>query len=622
MNRFIRLAILPVLTLLALAAGGAAWLAGDRELAWRVWMVGLVLTGALPVAQTLRGALRGHFAADLVASLAIVTAVFVGEPFAGLVIVLMQTGGEALERYAAGRASRALHELEAAAPRTAHRVRDDGGVDDIAAESVQVGDRLLVRPGELIPTDGEVVDGRSHVDASRLTGEPVPITATPGTHLLSGSANQEGPLVVRATAVAGESQYARIVELVRSAQASKAPLQRVADRYAVWFTPATLVVCAIAWLVSRDMDRVLAVLVVATPCPLILATPIAIIGGINRAAARQIIIRHGGALEQVAAATAVVFDKTGTLTLGRPSVAAVTPAAGWTEADVLRNAAAVEHGSGHLLARSLVAAAEAHPAVGAIPPASDVVEAAGRGVRGRVAGKEVYVGSRSYLIDSVSGIGGEIAALHGPSSSGIGLRAYVAIDGHAVGMIDYADRVRDTAPALLRKLDGLGIRRTMLLSGDHAANVHAVAEEVGIESARGDLLPADKVHAVQALVDDGETVVMVGDGVNDAPALSAAHVGIAVAGGGGITAEAADVVLISDDIGRAAEAIVIGRRTMHVAKQSLAAGLGLSTIAMLFAAAGYIPPAIGALLQEGIDIAVIVNALRASRGGAGSSGTA
>jgi len=621
MNRFIRLAILPVLTLLALAAGGAAWLAGDRELAWRVWMVGLVLTGALPVAQTLRGALRGHFAADLVASLAIVTAVFVGEPFAGLVIVLMQTGGEALERYAAGRASRALHELEAAAPRTAHRVRDDGGVDDIAAESVQVGDRLLVRPGELIPTDGEVVDGRSHVDASRLTGEPVPITATPGTHLLSGSANQEGPLVVRATAVAGESQYARIVELVRSAQASKAPLQRVADRYAVWFTPATLVVCAIAWLVSRDMDRVLAVLVVATPCPLILATPIAIIGGINRAAARQIIIRHGGALEQVAAATAVVFDKTGTLTLGRPSVAAVTPAAGWTEADVLRNAAAVEHGSGHLLARSLVAAAEAHPAVGAIPPASDVVEAAGRGVRGRVAGKEVYVGSRSYLIDSVSGIGGEIASLHGPSSSGIGLRAYVAIDGHAVGMIDYADRVRDTAPALLRKLDGLGIRRTMLLSGDHAANVHAVAEEVGIESARGDLLPADKVHAVQALVDDGETVVMVGDGVNDAPALSAAHVGIAVAGGGGITAEAADVVLISDDIGRAAEAIVIGRRTMHVAKQSLAAGLGLSTIAMLFAAAGYIPPAIGALLQEGIDIAVIVNALRASRGGAGSSGT-
>ena len=612
----IRTAILPAAALLFLLAGGTAWLAGERALATRIWLTGLVLTGALPVWRTLRDATRGHLATDLVATLAIVTAVIVVQPFAGLVIVLMQTGGEALERLAAGRASAALRELEAAAPRMAHRRREGGGVEDIAAEAVRVGDLLLIRPGELVPTDAVVVEGRSHVDTSRLTGEPMPVSAVEGTRLLSGSANGESPLTVRATAIAGESQYARIVELVRSAQASKAPLQRLADRYAVWFTPATLAVCALAWLVSRDADRVLAVLVVATPCPLILATPIAIIGGINRAAARQIIVRHGGALEQLAAVTTVVFDKTGTLTIGRPAVQRVLAAPGWTESAVLRVAGAVEEGSGHLLARSLVDAARAAPDMGPLPHAEGVTEAPGQGVTGRVEGRPVSVGARAYVVDGLPP-DENLARLEGQLGDAVGLRAYVAVDGRVAGVVEYADRLRDAARTVTGELHGLGVRRTVLLSGDHQANVHAVAALVGIDAAHGDMLPGEKVDAVNALRAAGESVAMIGDGVNDAPALSSANVGVALAGGAregaGIAAEAADVVLLSDDLSRIPESIRIARRSMRVARQSLGVGLGLSTVAMAIAAFGYIPPAIGALLQEGIDIAVILNALRASR---------
>ncbi|HXI21370.1 MAG TPA: HAD-IC family P-type ATPase, partial [Gemmatimonadales bacterium] len=303
-------------------------------------MTGLVLLGLPVVWRTVRGMLAGQFAADLVASLSILAAIALVQPIPGLVVVLMQTGGEALERYAAGRASRAVQELEAAAPRRATRL-GPGGVEEIAVEQVEPGDRLLVRPGELVPCDGVVSEGYSHVDASRLTGEPLPVTAEAGVALMSGSLNIESPFTLEATAAARESQYARIVQLVRNAQASKSRLQRLADRTAVWFTPLTLAVCLIAWLASRDPLRVLAVLVVATPCPLILAAPVAMIGGINRAARRSVIIRHGEALERLSAATAVLLDKTGTLTVGRPVVADVAPCAPFSDAEVLRLAAAV-----------------------------------------------------------------------------------------------------------------------------------------------------------------------------------------------------------------------------------------------------------------------------------------
>jgi heavy metal translocating P-type ATPase len=551
----------------------------------------------------------GRFAADLVAMLAILTAAILQQPLPGLIVVLMQTGGESLERYAEGRASEAVRELEAAAPRLAHRIAAEG-VEDLSADAVTVGDHLLVRPGEMVPCDGIVLEGRSHVDASRLTGEPVPLSAAPGVALQSGSLNLESPLTLRATALARESQYARIVELVRTAQASKSPLQRLADRYAVWFTPVTLLVCLSAWLASGDPARVLAVLVVATPCPLILATPVAIIGGINRAAGHGIIFRHGTALEQLGGVRVAVFDKTGTLTVGRPQVSRVLADPELGPEELLRLAAAVEHGSGHLLARMVVEEAQARGIV--VAESREVVEAPGQGVTGVVEGHRVTVGGWSYVLRLAPGAEPALRRLL-TARPDDGLRAYVTVDGGGAGVIEYADRLRPELGDFFRRLRELGIRRTVLLSGDDPANVSVVASAMGIAEAHGDLLPEAKVAYVRRLVKAGERVVMLGDGTNDAPALSSATVGIALAsGGGGITAEAADAVLLADDPTRVAEAIAISRRTLRLARQSIWAGLGLSGVAMVAASLGHIPPTVGALLQEGIDVAVILNALRAA----------
>jgi heavy metal translocating P-type ATPase len=602
-------AITPALALAVLLAGGTVRLASSEPAtSATIWMTGLVITGIPVVWRTARGAVSGHLAADLVASLAILAAVWLREPVAGLVIVIMQTGGETLERYAEGRASEAVRALEAAAPRVAHRL-DGTRAQDITTAEIAIGDLLLIRPGELVPCNATVIDGRSHVDVSRLTGEPLPITATPGTKLLSGTANGEGTLIVRALATAEQSEYAQIVALVRSAQASKAPLQRLADRYAVWFTPFVLIVCLLAYALTRDPVRVLAVLVVATPCPLILAVPTAIIGGINRAARQHIIVRSGEALERLATVRVAVFDKTGTLTIGRPEVSRVTAIPPFTEHDVLRLAGAVEQGSSHLLARTLVEAAEA--AHVPLDHARNVVEAAGRGVSGKVAGHVVTVGARSFVLERHPEAGADFDQ---PSGTTTRLRAYVAVDGRLAGLVDYADRIRPELHATMGELAELGISRIILLSGDHAENANAVAALAGIREVASDLLPEDKVTIVRRLVSEGHAVVMVGDGVNDAPALSSATVGIALAShGGGITAESADVVVLADDLGRVPEAIRIGRRAIGIARQSAWVGLGLSGGAMVLAAWGLIPPAIGALLQEGIDVAVIVNALRASR---------
>jgi len=573
-----------------------------------IWYAGLVIAGGLVVVRTVQGALRGHFAADVVATLAIVASALLGQPFVGLVIVVMQTGGEALERYAEGRASDAVRALEAAAPRIAHRVRH-GHVEDVAVDDVAPDDVLLVRPGELVPCDAIVLEGSAHVDVSMLTGEPLPVSASRDVRLMSGSANLDGALTVRALAPARESQYARIVALVRSAQASKAPLQRIADRYAVWFTPATLAVCVIAYVTSGDWLRVLAVLAVATPCPLILATPVAVIGGINRAARRHIIIRHGTALERLGATTVAVFDKTGTITIGQPRVSHVVTADGRPADCVLRVAGAVERSSGHLLARTLVEAAEAAGLES--PAASDVVESPGRGVAGTVDGHRVVVGARAFVLDQV---GDGEAAVRRLEPATAGLRAYVAIDGAVAGIVEYADELRPGVSQVFRDLGDLGVDRIMLLSGDHAENARSVAAAAGIVEVQGDLLPEGKVAVVRELVATGESVLMVGDGTNDAPALSAATVGVALAGhGGGITAEAADVVILIDDLSRVVEAMRVSRRTMHIARQCIAVGLGLSAVGMVAAAMGGLAPTAGALLQEGIDLAVIVNALRASR---------
>ena len=624
--RWTTLPRLPMAALVFLLGGtlSPAFVSADP---WRgrIWFAGLLLTG-IPVAwKTLAGLLRGQFAADVVAMLAIVGSILLEQPLAGLVVVLMQTGGEALDAYAVARASGAVEALEKDAPHTAHRVVD-GAVHDIEAIAIAPGDELLVRPGELVPCDGVVIGGTSHVDTSRLTGEPVPVRAAAGTSLLSGSVNQEGAITVRAVRTSQDSQYARIVDLVRSAQASKSPLQRTADRWAVWFTPLTIGACLVAWLVSHDWSRVLAVLVVATPCPLILAAPVAIIGGINRAARRAIIVRSGGALEALATVNTAVFDKTGTLTVGKPRVHQVVTDDGLPPEQLLALAAAVEQGSGHLLARVIVSAAEERGETVAM--ASELLETPGRGVTGRVNGRYVAVGSPDFVREQVPALAARLTALEEHAS---GLRAYVATDGSrddtgheasapdaraALGRIEFADELREELAPMFAELAALGITDAHLFSGDKTANVEKIAAAVGITQFAGDLTAEAKVGKVAALEQRGRRVLMVGDGTNDAPSLSTATVGIALAGhGGGVVAEAADVVLLIDDPRRVPEAVRIGRRSLAIAKQSIGVGLGLSLVGMAFAAAGMLTPVAGALIQEAIDVAVILNALRAAGSG-------
>jgi heavy metal translocating P-type ATPase len=524
----------------------------------------------------------------------------------------MQTGGEGLEHWAEGRASAAVRALEDSAPRVAHRVRS-GGTDDITVDQIVAGDRCLVRPGEMIPCDGVIDEGNGEIDFARITGEPIPVPAAPGDTVRSGGVVIARPLVIRSTARAGESLYARIVELVREAQAAKAPLQRLADRWAVWFTPFTLLACAATYFATHDPTRVLAVLVCATPCPLILAAPVAVIGGINRMARARVIVRTGGALERLADIDIVALDKTGTLTVGHPEVKEVRGSAAADADTLLGLAATLEHSSGHPLARSVVLAAERrHLAFG---DAINVHEDPGRGVRGQVGGRHVAVGSPRWAREHCDDA---LTLDNLPPADPAETLAIVLLDHRYAGAIVFADALRPGLTEFFAELGTMGITRTLLLSGDRPDRVADVAHQLGVKEALGDLLPEGKVDAIRSLVAQGHRVVMIGDGVNDAPALTAATVGVALAAhGGGIAAESADCVLLADDLRMVARAMRIARRTLGIAKQSIVVGIGLSLVAMGFAAIGVLPPVAGAMVQEAIDVAVILNAIRAAGGGAG-----
>jgi heavy metal translocating P-type ATPase len=602
--RFARLQ--PVLTALRIlarrpvvavaAVGLAAGLVGHSDL---IFFVTLLVGGVPLVAQTAWGLLRGRFAADVVAMLAIVTALVLGQYFAGVVIVLMQSGGEALEGYAMRRASQSLEALLTRAPKVAHRMRGDEIVD-VPVDTVRVGDLLVIKPGDLVPVDAEVTEGTSTIDQSALTGEPLPIRAVAGTTLMSGSVNLDGAVRVRALRPSEQSQYQQIVRLVERARQEKPPIQRLADRFAIWFTPLTLAMCGVAYLVTGSPTSVLAVLVVATPCPLILATPVAVIAGISRAADLGVIVKNGAAIEQLGRAHAVVFDKTGTLTLGEPCVGHVEALDGLPAGELLRLAAAVEQLSSHHLGRAVAEAGRSRFAP--LAAVADFAEAPGRGVSGRVEGRAVCVGSISFLHD---------CGIAGGEAVGDGTAAYVAIDGRVAGSIEFADRLRHQVPALLQRLAVLGVTDTVMLTGDREAPAEAIAAQAGIRTVRANLLPADKVAAVRELTERYGNVVMVGDGINDAPALAAATVGVAMgAHGTAVSAEAADIVLLVDDIARVGDAMAISRRMRRIALQSIGVGLGVSFALMVVASLGHITPAAGAVMQEALDAAVILNALR------------
>ena len=479
------LPISPLLAIGGIVLGGVEQFVFHMpEFALGLWTLALLGAGFPVVWRTLQAARHGNYATDLVASLSIVTAAIIGQPLAGLVIVLMQTGGEALERFAERRASAAVRELEKAAPRIAHLITGTRGLVDVPVGELKVGDVFLVRPGEMVPCDGTVLSGISEIDASQLTGEAIPVPAREGTPLMSGSLNAHGVLSVRASALAAESQYSKIVELVREAQASKSPLQRLADRYAVWFTPATLMVCVGTFALTRSWSNVLSVLVVATPCPLILATPVALIGGINRAARRKIIVRHGAAIEMLSDATLAVFDKTGTLTVGKPSVRNIIALPGFTEREVLGKAAAVEQGSSHLLARVIVEEAERRHVH--LQPATQHRESPGEGLTGVVRNIDVVIGSRAFVARHATT---RLDVFDTAADTEAGLRAYVLLSGKPAGIIEYADTLRPELKAFLARLGELGLSRTVLLSGDRAANARAVGIEAGIKVAILDCPP-------------------------------------------------------------------------------------------------------------------------------------
>ena len=601
----------PSLVGAGLAGAGIATLVGAPGAASGTLLVTL-LVGSVPLVLEIAEAIRRrHFGVDLIAIVAIASSLALGQYLAGTVILLMLSGGEALEDYALRRARRELTDLLARVPSVAH-LRENGGLRDVPVESIAPGDSIAIKPGETIPVDGEVTDGAAMVDESALTGEPLPVSKKRGAPMMSGSVCKDALLTVRALRPSAESRYAQIVRLVREAEERKAPFVRLADRYSVWFTSLTFLLALLAWFLSRDPLRLLAVLVVATPCPLILATPIAFAAGISRAAKRGIIVRNGGALEKLGEARSFVFDKTGTLTLGVPAVTAIA-AYRLTENEVLALAASLDQYSAHVLGRSLVAEAQARRLPIAAPEGFS--EQFGEGASGRLQGRRYVLGRLSFLQSQGIAVSASDIEKHDQARSEGRIIVYLGDERALIGAVFFSDTVRANVRDLFRSLRALSIRKVLMLTGDKRPTALRIAQEIGLrsEDVRAECLPEDKVREVRSLGASDGPVVMVGDGINDAPAIAAADVGIAMGRGSTASSEAGDVVILVDQIERVGEALAIAHRVLQIAKESIGVGIGLSLFLMVLAAFGYIPPVAGAMLQEVVDVLVILNALRVLR---------
>lgn len=598
---------LVIVTVAALAAGGIAWLGGWPAVADSCWIAGTSVALAPALAWVLAALRHRRAGVDLIAVLSLAGTLLVGEYLAGALIAVMLTGGRALEAAAERRASHDLRALLEHAPRFARR-RVGAEVAVIPLAEVAVDDLLIVGPGEVVPVDGRVVDTFAILDESVLTGEPLQVERAVGELVRSGVVNAGNAFELHAAATAEDSTYAGIVRLAEQAGAESAPIIRLADRYAAWFLPLTLVIAGAAWLTSGSAVRAVAVLVVATPCPLLLAAPVAIVSGLSRASRQGVVIRSGAGLENLGHATTLVMDKTGTLTMGRPVVVEISAAPGYDATEVLRLAASVDQMSPHVLAEAIVTEAMARGARLSLP--TDVVEEPGRGVTAGIDGRRVHVGR---LPEGMVEAGWATAAVNRARLDSAAI-AWVCVDSGPVGAVLLRDPLRRNAPRTVRRLRAAGLSRLVMLTGDRAEPAREVADVLGLDEVYARQSPADKVAAVRAERNRAVTV-MVGDGVNDAPALAAATVGVAMgARGATASSEAADVVLTTDRLDRLADAMDIARWSRRIAVQSATVGMALSLLAMTIAAFGWLPPAAGALLQEGIDVAVILNALRALRG--------
>jgi heavy metal translocating P-type ATPase len=599
------------LAVVGLAVGGVLWVAGEHDAANMAWAA-TTIVGILPSAYSVAmDLLHRETGVDVIALLAMAGALALGEYLAGAVIALMLSSGRSLEAFADARAHRELSSLLERAPRTVHRYAGSE-LESIPIGEVRPADVLLVKQGEVVPVDGFLVSENCVLDESALTGESRPVERSKGEALRSGAVNAGASLALRATATAEESTYAGIVRLIEEAEKQKAPFVRLADRYALVFVPVSLVIAAGAWILTGDPVRALAVLVVATPCPLILAVPIAIVAGISRAARRGIIVKGGGALETLARGSVLLFDKTGTLTSGVPEVADVEVFADIDPEELLRLAASLDQVSPHVLGAAIVRAARQRGLPLSFP--IEVREEPGSGIEGTVDGRRVSLGKASW-VSGGRGLPARARDVRRRSAMEGSSAVFVAIDGEVAGGLILDDPIRPDTPRVIRTLRRAGIKRVVMVTGDHADVAESVGISIGVDRILSERDPTDKVDAVKAEGDGGVTI-MVGDGVNDAPALAAADVGVAMgARGATASSEAADVVLVVDRLDRLAEAIRVAKRSRGIAVQSVLIGMGLSFGGMILGAIGLLPVVGGALFQEAIDVAVILNALRALSGG-------
>lgn len=597
--------ILFAVAALGLALGFAVPLAGASE--FQPWVWGSAAGFVLVVLwrDIIVSLFRGNVGLDIVAGLSIGVALAFGETLAAAVVALMYAGGQLLEDFAANRASADMQALLARVPKMALRY-DDGHLREIGIDDIHPGDRLLIRQGDIIPVDGAVTSGSALLDMAALTGESVPVRRIEGGEVVSGARSLDMAFEMVALRPASESAYAAIVRLVQAAQQAKAPMVRLADRFAIWFLGLTVAIAGAAYWMANDHIRMLAVLVSATPCPLILAVPVAIISGMGKAARRGVLMKGGPVLEAMARASSLVIDKTGTLTHGRAELVEIAVAGRRKPDEILRLAASLEQASAHVIAAAVVEAAHARGLALTFP--QKVRETAGEGLEGEVEGHHLMVGGHDYVRHAL-----KLKRMKRPETLPGMIAVAVAINGRLAGHLVMADAVRSETPAALARLRQAGISRIVLASGDAQAIVDRVGQGLGLDSLLGGLAPQDKVGIVLAERQRG-VVLMVGDGVNDAPALAAADVGISMgARGSAAASEAADAVLLVDDLERLAEAVETSKRARSIALQSVYAGLGLSLAAMIAAAFGYLPVVEGALVQEVIDVAVILNALRALR---------
>ena len=607
--RSIHLALL-VLALGALAGGMLLQGLSRRAAADVAWAVAALPVAAVLAVSVARALWRRQAGVDVLALLALVFAMALGQALTAAVIAVMLAGGRALEDYAAARAEREMTALLRHAPRSALRF-EAGEWRPVDLEQVGQGDRLLVRHGELVPVYATLL-GPAQLDESMLSGEPLPRGREAGERVDSGVLNVGPAVELVASRPAARSTFAGIVRMVQAARAERGPGVRLADRYAGWLIVLALALAGLAWAASGDSMRALAVLVVATPCPLILAVPVAVVSGLSNCARHGILVKGGGALERLAQAEVLFFDKTGTLTGGRPRLADIVAPAPWQADELLRSAAAVAQASHHAIAEAVVLAArERHLD---LPLPSDVRETPGAGVSATIGGRRVEIGAFEHVARGAEAPAWARPVLARTADEG-SASVFVAVDGALAGAIELADRIRIETPRALRLLRAEGIRRVVMLTGDRAEVAQAVGNSLGGLEVLAGQSPADKLAAIER-ARAGATVVMVGDGVNDAPALAAADVGVAMgARGVAASAEAADVVLLVDRLDKLVDALRIARRSRRIAVQSMAVGMGLSLAAMAVAALGWLPPLAGALLQELIDVAAIANALRALRPG-------